>query len=362
MSEDGLFKKSIASDLDSDQIVMLLTEQVQNPNNAKEGWNTFSEKDLFILAQAFTVLKFGINTRIMQKGEPSTFFAVILQGACIVRVSPTLDVTLRTGTVIGEMSFFSDGRRNAEVKTQTSVVLAIMTYQELRNLHLLSGSAQSKLIAMLARMSLRKQRKNLAPDDEEQVEDVDPDQKLTESLFVDLQKKNAGGPVVVSQTTASIQIQTRASHDKKDDINWKDHDSLVKDVMRLRFQLMSSKSELRTAEEDLDGLKTQMGLNAAKLKQVMAKNKVLETNTTSLEENVIRLRREVGNYAKKYGVLDDFSGRPDEHDGIRMLSQFSGGSAEIKSIAEKMKIAVKLIIAYQLRSESEYNGFVELIF
>jgi hypothetical protein len=169
----SVYQKSIPSDLtDKAGLRMLIS---LHENHHAEGWSSFKLPELPLLARAFTILKFNPNFRIMKAGEISTFFCIILSGTCNVHIKSKIEridesdipaesvVPVRTGSILGEMAFFgAEAKRSADVYTGGShVVLALMTYQELRQLHLIDPEMQVKLLCLLGSLALKKQQSNL---------------------------------------------------------------------------------------------------------------------------------------------------------------------------------------------------------
>jgi CRP-like cAMP-binding protein len=134
----AIYQKSLSSDFDEKVCLSLFVNLVDR--HGEEGWNAFRLSELSLLARAFTVLSFAKDTTLMKKGETSTFMAVLFKGVATVVVSETIKIPLKEGSILGEMSVFATGKRNADVIASSSeVILALLTYNDLRKLHLISG-------------------------------------------------------------------------------------------------------------------------------------------------------------------------------------------------------------------------------
>ena len=131
MSEE--FEKELPSDVDDATALPLLDEQA----DTNELWKDFSESDLPLMLEAFSILKMKAGERLIATGEYASFCGIILQGTFTAHVTPTLKVDLKPGDTIGEMALFEGGERNADVYTGNDpegCILAMIRYNDLETL------------------------------------------------------------------------------------------------------------------------------------------------------------------------------------------------------------------------------------
>lgn len=98
----------------------------------------------------------------MTKGEFATFFCLILSGEAIVKVNEKLNVTLKPGEVIGDMSYFENGgTRGCDVVASKSCTLAVILFDDIDQLQGVDGRLQHVLTRMLAKACIIKFQKQL---------------------------------------------------------------------------------------------------------------------------------------------------------------------------------------------------------
>lgn len=104
MSEE--FDKELPSDVDDATALPLLDEQA----DTNEQWKDFSESDLPLMLEVFSILKMKAGERLIAAGEYASFCGIILQGTFTAQVTPTLKVELKAGDTIGEVRPTEDER------------------------------------------------------------------------------------------------------------------------------------------------------------------------------------------------------------------------------------------------------------
>lgn len=96
------------------------------------------------LSAFMTVTRFDrVGSRVMEKGDRATFLSLILSGKLSIKLpgpggkkrtvdEPPPPILLGPGSLVGEMSYFEGGARNADVDCgEAPCVLAILPYAEL---------------------------------------------------------------------------------------------------------------------------------------------------------------------------------------------------------------------------------------
>ena len=78
-----------------------------------------SADEFALLASWFDVEEFGPGQRLVHEGVSGYAFFVLDQGRVRVEQDGDVLVTLEPGAVFGEMAFYGDGRRNADVVAET---------------------------------------------------------------------------------------------------------------------------------------------------------------------------------------------------------------------------------------------------
>ena len=106
--------------------------------------------------------------KLITKGEYATFCGIVLQGTFSAIVTPTFTVALGPGEMVGEMSLFEGGARNADIITGTDeagCILAVITFADLDNLTMNErySALARKLTMLFATASIRKLRGMLKP-------------------------------------------------------------------------------------------------------------------------------------------------------------------------------------------------------
>lgn len=106
---NSIFHRSIPSNFTEDAVFHLLLYLCEYHGEA--GWSHFTKEDIKLLSQGFSVLDFPSGTRLMKKGEPSTFVAILLKGSAQVNVNASIQVEIGTGMylspVICSVLFYS---------------------------------------------------------------------------------------------------------------------------------------------------------------------------------------------------------------------------------------------------------------
>ena len=122
----------------------------------------FTEEELPVLVQMFSVLHFEEGQDLVTRGEPGTWFGVVLTG-CVDVILPTgAVVPVPPGTIIGEMVVWNQGsRRQATMKGGTEGgMLAIMLRSDLPDLMARNPQICQKLLRVMGKSAFLKQLDN----------------------------------------------------------------------------------------------------------------------------------------------------------------------------------------------------------
>jgi CRP-like cAMP-binding protein len=186
------YEKEIESDISRDQAITYLKD-VKSLNRV---FKPFTDYDIEELAGLMSVLKFGPGDPIVEKGEDASFFAIILSGVFNAKVTETLTVPLGKGLVLGEMSYFEGGQRNASVSCANDGIVAVFTFAAMNQL-MAEGGAElaAKLIKMLATSSIRKLHKS---SDKEETEGAPTKVAKKETLFRNRASRASGARASVA--------------------------------------------------------------------------------------------------------------------------------------------------------------------
>ena len=74
----------------------------------------FNDADVANMASFLNVLSFAKDEAIIRKGETSSWVGIILSGELGAFVDGNLVGKMGTGTIVGEMAFFTGGERMAD--------------------------------------------------------------------------------------------------------------------------------------------------------------------------------------------------------------------------------------------------------
>jgi CRP-like cAMP-binding protein len=252
------FKKDVESDVSAFEAAdFLKTLQAEKDSH----WGMFSDQDIEFLARIFSFLKFKDDEDMMKKGEAASFFGVIVQGKATIRVTDDLTFKLGVGGVLGEMAFFEDTPRSADVNSVgVDTIFAIMTFEELRQVHTVSGELQSKLVILLGAMSLQKQRQNLAPQQESKAESGNLLKKRSAAPESLIKRKRA--QTKLNAQTISRKRLTAAKMEKTREAA--EHKKELADAAK---ELKRTKKEAARIQKEKDDMSAQAVATAAKTQQ-----------------------------------------------------------------------------------------------
>ena len=113
----------------------------------------FEVEELQRLAGTLTVLQFKVGEVIVTQGEPASFFGLMLEGALAPQVDEQLLMHAQRGVgeIIGEMSLFTGGIRQASMVATREGSLAVVKFSQLERLKEVNEKLARKLNWQLAR-------------------------------------------------------------------------------------------------------------------------------------------------------------------------------------------------------------------
>eukprot|EP00966_Prymnesium_polylepis_P000816 18362-Prymnesium_polylepis.1 len=92
----------------------------------------FDATDCEELSKSMTVIRFGAGDHIVSKGEPASWFGVLLEGDVEARIGPGLTFELNVGTFIGDMSLFEPNvGRGADIFAASDGLIGLFTFDGL---------------------------------------------------------------------------------------------------------------------------------------------------------------------------------------------------------------------------------------
>lgn len=118
-----------------------------------ELFDGLDENELQRLAGWFEVEDFTAGQPIVRAGAAGYAFYVIDAGTVRVDLDGRDPVVLGPGSPVGEMAFFGDGRRNAEVTAETDGRVLAMFGTRFRELQLASPEVADRLEALVTQRS-----------------------------------------------------------------------------------------------------------------------------------------------------------------------------------------------------------------
>ena len=123
-----------------------------------------SSADCEALARFMTVLRFDTGSVVVRRGEPSSWFGILLTGTLRVDVVSGEDKHLRRGSLLGELLPWQNverPKRSSTIKGHESGFLATMLVPELRTFCEEYPESAVKFMRLLVTSALRKQHSNL---------------------------------------------------------------------------------------------------------------------------------------------------------------------------------------------------------
>ena len=155
----------LGSEADPEEARTLLTS-VQSKSKFFVG---FSPQEVYVLERCLSVIYLSDGDEILCKSQEGTFWCLVLEGSLRVTHScvtlgegrlgwtePTCSlgqapaVTLGEGSIVGEMSLFTGGIRNANTVGVDESTLAVMSFAELEAFKAVCPELGSKLNTVLA--------------------------------------------------------------------------------------------------------------------------------------------------------------------------------------------------------------------
>ena len=122
----------------------------------------FTEAEIALLVQLFSVVQFQEGQTLVQRGEPGTWFGIILTGTMDVVLPTGAVIALPPGNIIGEMVIWvEDSRRQATMQGGSDGLVAIMLRSELPAMMDHAPELMIKLLRIMGSSSFVKQLDNV---------------------------------------------------------------------------------------------------------------------------------------------------------------------------------------------------------
>ena len=158
----NLPSRVLGSEADPEEARALLTS-VQSKSKFFVG---FDEEEVQVLEQCLSVIYLSDGDEILCRSQEGSFWCLVLEGSVRVTRSASLNtavglvcaaaVTLGEGEIVGEMSLFTGGIRNADTVGVKESTLAVMSFAELEAFKAVCPELGSKLNTVLASACLAK--------------------------------------------------------------------------------------------------------------------------------------------------------------------------------------------------------------
>ena len=119
----------------------------------------FDQQEVNVLEQCLSVIYLSDGDEILCRSQEGTFWCLVLEGSVCVTHSSSVKaaaVTLGEGELVGEMSLFTGGIRNADTVGIGESTLAVMSFAELEAFKAVCPELGSKLNTVLASACLAK--------------------------------------------------------------------------------------------------------------------------------------------------------------------------------------------------------------
>ena len=124
-------------------------------------FHRFDASSLQRLVSFFSVLKYDKSQTLVERGEPGTWFGVVLNGVVNIILPNGSTVPLTAGAVLGEMVTWDEhSRRGATMKGGSAGLLAIMLRSDVPKLLALEPQIGRQVLSMLGQSALVKQIDN----------------------------------------------------------------------------------------------------------------------------------------------------------------------------------------------------------
>lgn len=117
-------QRSLGSDVTVQEAYDLLLKIRESGKLFRE----FTEEDISIIAEVFSVIAFKANEHVIEQNEEATFCGVCLRGTFTVIIGD-MTVELQPGQLLGEISLFEGGVRTADVIASSNPAVLAGTWQ-----------------------------------------------------------------------------------------------------------------------------------------------------------------------------------------------------------------------------------------
>jgi len=120
-------------------------------------FTNLNSAEISILAANSDVLRLSLGEKVFTENERASFVGLVVEGSVAVSRSGKFVTTLGEGEILGEMSFFTGGVRNADISTnEPSTLIATFAFRQVLSLTEAMPSFGLKLQRMFARATISK--------------------------------------------------------------------------------------------------------------------------------------------------------------------------------------------------------------
>lgn len=116
--------------------------------------------DVRSLASSISIVGFEAGEQVMVKGQTATWVGIVLSGELAALVNGNVVGRMGTGKIVGELAFFTGGKRFADVEGHDAGYIAFIMTKHLLQLFKNAPSTGSKLLRAFGKSSLYQLSRN----------------------------------------------------------------------------------------------------------------------------------------------------------------------------------------------------------
>jgi len=154
----GNDEDALTSDFTEDQKLRMMASIASSDKK----WNFFTKAEQDEIASRMTIMNTAAGEEIIKKGEAASFLVLLIKGTFHV-VLPQGLLKVNKGTVLGEMAYFEEKPRTADVISVGRGIVALLFYHDMRELYKTapahSPALGQKLEHFMATMAIQKLRR-----------------------------------------------------------------------------------------------------------------------------------------------------------------------------------------------------------
>ena len=123
----------------------------------------FTDREVAMLADCMTLVRVGAGRQIIRQGDEPTFMGLMVQGsASVVNAYGDIVAVLEPGTIIGEISLFEGGARQATVVSAENVtIVGAFTFEDLVSLAVVRPLLGLKVLMLCVRSAAARMHDNI---------------------------------------------------------------------------------------------------------------------------------------------------------------------------------------------------------